>query len=203
MKITTAEFVTSSAAVSQLPATVLPEYAFIGRSNVGKSSLINMLVKRKELARTSSTPGKTQTINHFIVNKSWYIADLPGYGFAKVSRKEREKWKKLINGYLAKRKNLVNVFVLVDSRIEPQKSDVEMINRLGKSGIPITILFTKADKLTKTKTALSVQMFFSALSEYWEELPGYVVTSAHDATGRDGVLDLILAKNEHERKMRS
>lgn len=191
MTITTAEFVKSSPQVGQCPRPDKPEFAFIGRSNVGKSSLINMLTGKKDLAKTSAQPGKTQLINHFLINSDWYLVDLPGYGYAKISMSSRKMWQKMINNYLLQRENLLSVFVLVDSRLEPQKIDLEFINFLGENGVPLTIIFTKTDKQTAKKTAESVERFKQALSEYWEELPDILLTSSQNAIGRDEVLDKI------------
>lgn len=191
MIITTAEFVKSSPQVGQCPRPDKPEFAFIGRSNVGKSSLINMLTGKKDLAKTSAQPGKTQLINHFLINSDWYLVDLPGYGYAKISMSSRKMWQKMINNYLLQRENLLSVFVLVDSRLEPQKIDLEFINFLGENGVPLTIIFTKTDKQTAKKTAESVERFKQALSEYWEELPDILLTSSQNANGRDEVLDKI------------
>lgn len=191
MTITTAEFVKSSPQVGQCPRPDKPEFAFIGRSNVGKSSLINMLTAKKDLAKTSAQPGKTQLINHFLINSDWYLVDLPGYGYAKISMSSRKMWQKMINNYLLQRENLLSVFVLVDSRLEPQKIDLEFINFLGENGVPLTIIFTKTDKQTAKKTAESVERFKQALSEYWEELPDILLTSSQNANGRDEVLDKI------------
>ncbi|MGM9820868.1 MAG: ribosome biogenesis GTP-binding protein YihA/YsxC [Candidatus Onthomorpha sp.] len=191
MTITTAEFVKSSPQVGQCPRPDKPEFAFIGRSNVGKSSLINMLTGKKDLAKTSAQPGKTQLINHFLINSDWYLVDLPGYGYAKISMSSRKMWQKMINNYLLQRENLLSVFVLVDSRLEPQKIDLEFINFLGENGVPLTIIFTKTDKQTAKKTAESVERFKQALSEYWEELPDILLTSSQNANGRDEVLDKI------------
>lgn len=191
MVITTAEFVKSSPQVGQCPRPDKPEFAFIGRSNVGKSSLINMLTGKKDLAKTSAQPGKTQLINHFLINSDWYLVDLPGYGYAKISMSSRKMWQKMINNYLLQRENLLSVFVLVDSRLEPQNIDLEFINFLGENGVPLTIIFTKTDKQTAKKTAESVERFKQALSEYWEELPDILLTSSQNANGRDEVLDKI------------
>lgn len=177
--------------VGMCPKDTKPEYAFIGRSNVGKSSLINMLTNNKRLAKTSSTPGKTLLINHFIINKEWYLVDLPGYGFAKRSKKEVDKLDQMIRGYILQREQLVNVFVLVDIRLEPQKIDLEFIEWLGLSGIPFSILFTKADKLTANKANQAVETYRQKLMETWEELPPMFVTSAEKKTGRSEVLDYI------------
>lgn len=191
MIVKTAEFVKSSPQVGLCPKADKPEFAFIGRSNVGKSSLINMLTDKKDLAKTSSQPGKTQLINHFLINSEWYLVDLPGYGYAKISMSNRKQWQKMINEYLLQRENLLSVFVLVDSRLEPQKIDLEFINFLGENAVPLTIIFTKTDKQTAKKTAESVERFKQALSEYWEELPDILQTSSQNSNGRDEVLDKI------------
>lgn len=191
MKIKSAEFVKSSAKDNDCPEEKFPEYAFIGRSNVGKSSLINLLTERKKLAKTSSTPGKTQLINHFVINETWYLVDLPGYGWARVSKTAKAEWKKMIDGYLRNRTNLTSVFVLVDIRHDPQKIDLEFINWLGEEGIPFSIVFTKADKLGKTQTQSSIATYNKKLKESWEELPQMFVTSAEDKVGREEVLEFI------------
>lgn len=191
MEITSAEFVMSNTAMDKLPAANIPEFAFIGRSNVGKSSLINMLVRNKGLAKTSSTPGKTQTINHFIINKSWYLVDLPGYGFAKTSKDNRSAWELMIKKYFLERKNLLVVFVLVDIRVPPQKSDIEMINMLGENNISVAVAFTKTDKLTKSKMYNQLKAFNDVLLSHWEELPEEFVTSAETANGRKEILHFI------------
>lgn len=191
MILKTAEFVKSSQYLEQCPQPDMPEFAFIGRSNVGKSSLINMLVDKKDLAKTSSQPGKTQLINHFIINKEWYLVDLPGYGYAKTSMENRKKWRKMIEDYLLKRVNLLTVFVLVDSRLEPQKIDLEFINFLGENQVPITLIFTKIDKQSAKKTEESLERFKESLSEYWEELPEIILTSSEKRVGRDEVLETI------------
>lgn len=191
MKITSAEFVCSNSDYKKCPVTELPEFAFIGRSNVGKSSLINSLTGKKGLAKTSSTPGKTQLINHFIINNAWYLVDLPGYGYAKVSQTERKKWEKMISDYLANRENLFCTFVLVDSRLEPQQIDIEFINFLGESGIPFAIIFTKTDKLTKNELSKSLAQYKKKLLDWWEELPPLFVTSAESGTGKEEVLDYV------------
>ncbi|MEM9390956.1 MAG: ribosome biogenesis GTP-binding protein YihA/YsxC [Bacteroidota bacterium] len=191
MNIIKSEFVTSSANISQCPKEELPEFAFIGRSNVGKSSLINMLTDRKALAKVSSKPGKTQLINHFIINESWYLVDLPGYGWAKVAKTEKAKWGVMIHDYLLERQGLVNLFVLVDSRLEPQKIDVEFINWLGEKQIPFAIVFTKADKQSKNKTESNIAKYRRFLKNYWEELPPIFTTSSFKKEGRDEVLNFI------------
>ncbi len=177
--------------VSMCPQDNKPEYAFIGRSNVGKSSLINMLTNNRKLAKTSSMPGKTILINHFIINKEWYLVDLPGYGYAKRSKKEQVKLEQMIRGYILGREQLVNVFVLVDVRLEPQAIDLEFINWLGMSSIPFSLVFTKADKLTANKVRQQVQAYVNKMLETWEEMPPYFVTSSEKAVGRDEVLDYI------------
>lgn len=172
----------------QLPDPDKAEVAFIGRSNVGKSSLINMLLNRKDLAHTSSQPGKTQTVNHYLINSSWYLVDLPGYGFAKVSRTTRESWEKLLNAYLKLRENLLCLFVLVDVRIPPQESDIGFINRLGQEQIPIVIVFTKADKAGREDMQHNMNAFRETLLQDWEELPPCFITSAVKGQGRDELL---------------
>jgi GTP-binding protein len=191
MEITQAEFVQGSTDYVNCPDTRKPEYAFIGRSNVGKSSLINMLTGRPGLAKTSQHPGKTQQINHFIVNDTWYLVDLPGYGYAKVSQKERAKWEKMIRDYLLKRENLHCVFVLIDSRHEAQKSDLDFMRWLAENGVPFSILFTKTDKQSKTRTQTLVEAYKARLLEEWEELPPYFLTSAETRDGRDEALSYI------------
>ena len=177
--------------VSMCPQDNKPEYAFIGRSNVGKSSLINMLTNNKKLAKTSATPGKTLLINHFIINNEWYLVDLPGYGFAKRSKKEIAKLDQMINGYILQRQQLVNVFLLVDVRLEPQNVDLDFINFLGTSSVPFAIVFTKADKLSATKVRQNVAAYKKVLSETWEDIPPMFVTSSEKKQGREEVLDYI------------
>ena len=191
MEIKKAEFTLSSPMVSMCPKDTKPEYAFIGRSNVGKSSLINMLTNNKKLAKTSATPGKTLLINHFIINNEWYLVDLPGYGYAKRSKKEITRLEQMIQGYILQREQLVNVFVLIDVRLEAQKIDLEFIQWLGESSIPFAIVFTKADKLTANKVNANVEAYKKVLLETWEELPPIFVTSAEKKQGRDEVLDYI------------
>ncbi|MBP5277365.1 MAG: YihA family ribosome biogenesis GTP-binding protein [Prevotella sp.] len=191
MEIKKAEFVISSPTVQQCPADTKPEYAFIGRSNVGKSSLINMLCNHKGLAKTSSTPGKTLLINHFIINNEWYLVDLPGYGYAKQSKKTRAKLEQMISSYILQRKQLINVFVLIDIRHDPQTIDVEFINWLGQSSIPFSIVFTKADKLGPQRCTANAASYMKKLEETWEELPPYFITSAEKKIGRSEVLDYI------------
>ncbi|HPD53500.1 MAG: ribosome biogenesis GTP-binding protein YihA/YsxC [Bacteroidota bacterium] len=188
-----AEFIVSNTSVAKCPAADRPEFAFIGRSNVGKSSLINMLTVRKGLAKTSATPGKTQLINHFLVNNAWYLVDLPGYGYARTSQSTKAGWDKMIRDYLLKRENLMTVFVLVDVRHEPQKIDVEFINWLGEQGVPFCIVFTKADKLSKQQVIRSVESYKRTLRTTWEELPMLFITSAQMRNGREEILDYILS----------
>ena len=196
MLIKTAQYLQSNINVDKLPKADKPEYAFIGRSNVGKSSLINMLTGNSKLAKLSSTPGKTITINHFIINNEWYLVDLPGYGFAKRSQKDREMWKKMLDAYIMGRQNLVTTFVLVDSRIEPQKIDLEFMANLGENGVPFVIVFTKADKLGSGQLAANIEAYKKRLLEEWEELPTMIVTSSEKKTGRDEVLGLIEKYNK-------
>jgi len=191
MKITKAEFITSSSEVSQCPPEQIPEYAFIGRSNVGKSSLINMLVDRKKLAKTSSTPGKTRLINHFKINHEWFLCDLPGYGYAKVSKKERGTFSKMIEKYATQRANLVCFFVLVDARHKPQQLDLDFIEWLGDSNLPFVIVLTKVDKVSQTVKSTNLLLLKNELSKSWEELPLIFETSAEKKTGRDEVLGFI------------
>jgi GTP-binding protein len=185
------------------PKDTKPEYAFIGRSNVGKSSLINMLTNNRKLAKTSSTPGKTLLINHFIINKEWYLVDLPGYGYAKRSKKEVDRLDQMIRGYILQREQLVNVFVLVDIRLEPQKIDLDFIEWLGLSSVPFSIVFTKADKLTPNKARQAVEAYSKTLAQTWEELPPMFVTSAEKKEGRDALLDYIdqINKSVHDADM--
>lgn len=195
MKIKSADFVVSNSTYAKCPEHNLPEYAFIGRSNVGKSSLINMLSGRKGLAMTSATPGKTMLINHFLINGEWYLVDLPGYGYAKRAKSELHKLSLLIRGYIAKRELLTNLFVLIDSRLEPQKIDLEFIEWLGLNGVPFSIVFTKADKLKKGELARNVQTFMASLSEQWEEMPPYFISSSEKGTGREEILGYIESIN--------
>ncbi len=191
MIIKSANFITSSAKISQVPKPDLPEYAFIGRSNVGKSSLINMLTGFSKLAKISSTPGKTQTINHFLINDMWYLADLPGYGYAKVSKKMRETFASLIKKYILKRENLMNLFVLIDSRHSPIASDLEFIDFLGTNMVPFSIVFTKADKPKETELKKVLAEYDKSLMETWEELPPRFVSSAISKRGREDILNYI------------
>jgi GTP-binding protein len=191
MVIRSASFVTSSARISQLPAPDYPEYAFIGRSNVGKSSLINMLVSRKGLAKISGSPGKTQTINHFLINESWYLVDLPGYGYARVSQKMRDQWDKLFTSYVTLRENLILLFVLIDARHEPMASDLAFMERLALNGVPFARVFTKTDKLSGTAAEKNRALHDSVMLRTWESLPPTFVTSAVKAEGRDELLGYI------------
>ncbi|MGN6163088.1 MAG: ribosome biogenesis GTP-binding protein YihA/YsxC [Flavisolibacter sp.] len=195
MEITKAEYLISSPSVDKCPKPDKPEYAFIGRSNVGKSSLINMLSNKKDLAKVSSSPGKTQMINHFLIaaadKKEWYLVDLPGYGYARRSIKQRTSWQKMIEGYIQKRENLVSLFVLIDSRLQPQKIDLEFINQLGEWQIPFALVFTKSDKSTQRETANNVNDFLKEMLKTWEEAPTYFVTSAVKKTGSKQILKFI------------
>ncbi|MFP5155844.1 ribosome biogenesis GTP-binding protein YihA/YsxC [Phocaeicola plebeius] len=191
MDITSAEFVVSNSRADMCPQTHLPEYAFIGRSNVGKSSLINMLTKNPKLAMTSATPGKTLLINHFLINKEWYLVDLPGYGYAQRGKKMMEKIQKLIEYYVLERKQMTCLFVLIDSRLEPQRIDLEFIEWLGENGIPFALIFTKADKQSVGKTKASVNRFLNTLKEQWEELPPHFISSSENKTGRQEILNYI------------
>ena len=191
MVIKSAEFVISNSRVEKCPTTGLPEYAFIGRSNVGKSSLINMLTARKGLAMTSQKPGKTQLINHFIINDAWYLIDLPGYGYARLGKDSRDSLRRMIEDYVLERKELVLLFVLLDCRHDPQKIDLEFIQWLGEEGVPFALVFTKADKLSKGRLAANVESYKAKLREEWEELPPIFVTSSEERMGRDELLDYI------------
>jgi GTP-binding protein len=191
MQIKSAEFLMSNSEVAKCPKDRLPEYAFIGRSNVGKSSLINMLMQRKSLAKTSGRPGKTQLINHFLVNKNWYLVDLPGYGYARVSKSSKKVFQKFITNYFEKREQMVLAFVLVDCRHEPQPIDLEFMQWMGESGIPFNIIFTKADKLKPKALERNIAAYTEKMLEAWEEMPHYFVTSASDSTGREKVLNYI------------
>ena len=195
MDIKKAEFVVSAPMVSMCPQDTKPEYAFIGRSNVGKSSLINMLTNHKGLAKTSATPGKTLLINHFIINNEWYLVDLPGYGYAQRSKKEIQRLDQMIRGYILQRHQLVNVFVLADVRLQPQKIDLEFYQWLGESSIPFSIVFTKADKLSASKVKTNIEAYKKVLLETWEELPPLFITSAQNKQGRDELLDYIESIN--------
>lgn len=191
MEIKSAEFTISSSRADMCPKSDIPEYAFIGRSNVGKSSLINMLTKNPKLAMTSSTPGKTLLINHFLINKEWFLVDLPGYGFALRGKKMMEKIKNLIEYYVLEREQLTCLFVLIDSRHEPQKIDLEFIEWLGENCVPFAIIFTKADKQSVGKTRQNVNNYLNKLKEQWEELPPHFVSSSENGTGRQEILEYI------------
>lgn len=198
MNINEAKFVTSSVEVSKCPNTGKKEYAFIGRSNVGKSSLINMLTGIKGLAMTSSMPGKTQCINHFIINNSWYVVDLPGYGYARCGKEARERLRQMIEEYVTRREEMYMLFVLVDSRHAPQKIDIEFIRWLGENGIPFSIVFTKADKLGKVRLEENIAFYKTTLLEEWEELPPIFITSSENKRGREEILDYIDTINKME-----
>ncbi len=200
MKITSAEFVISNSDVNKCPQTGLPEYAFIGRSNVGKSSLINMLTNNKKLAMTSSTPGKTLLINHFLINKQWYLVDLPGYGYANRSKKGVADIQSVIGSYLEQRMEMTCLFVLIDSRHEPQKIDMNFMTWLGENQVPFAIVFTKADKQSKLRTHVNVNAYLEQLREHWEELPPYFITSALNGDGREELLAYIDAINTDLKK---
>ena len=191
MEITSAEFVISNTDVKKCPPGIFPEYAFIGRSNVGKSSLINMMTGRKGLAMTSATPGKTMLINHFLINQSWYLVDLPGYGYARRGQKGKDQIRTIIEDYILEREQMTNLFVLIDSRLEPQKIDLEFMEWLGENGIPFSIIFTKADKLKGGRLKMNINNYLRELSKEWEELPPYFVSSSENRTGRTEILDYI------------
>ncbi len=196
MDITKAKYIISSPTVGGCPKPDMPEYAFIGRSNVGKSSLINMLTNQSKLAKTSNTPGKTQLINHFLINESFYIVDLPGYGFAKVSQNTRATWEKMIENYLKERTNLVTVFVLIDSRHEPQNLDLAFLRKLGEWGVPFNVIFTKADKSTQREAAKNARYFIEAMKKEWEFIPRSFMTSAIKFLGRKDILGYIDELNQ-------
>ncbi len=196
MIIRDARFLTSNTRVDLCPAPDRPEYAFIGRSNVGKSSLINMLTGRSGLAKTSASPGKTQLINHFLINEQWYLVDLPGYGYAKVSKTSRAEWQKMINAYLQRRENLACVCVLLDSRHEPQASDLEFMAALGEMGVPFVMVFTKTDKQSASQTRTLIAAYLAKMAESWDELPRHFVTSASTGAGRDELLGFIADVNQ-------
>lgn len=191
MKINNASFVVSNSSVNKCPSDKLPEYAFIGRSNVGKSSLINMLTNHKNLAKTSNKPGKTQLINHFIINKDWFLVDLPGYGYAKVSKKTRSKFQGLIYDYFSKRLQLVCTFVLIDSRHDAQTIDLEFMQFLGENAIPFCIVFTKSDKLSKTQIQKNITQYKKSMLQYWEVMPTFFISSAVDKNGKEDILSFI------------
>lgn len=196
MQVTSAKFKVSNTDVAKCPADQMHEYAFIGRSNVGKSSLINMLTGKRKLAMTSATPGKTTLINHFIINDSWYIVDLPGYGYARRSKSEREKLERIISSYILGRPQMTSLFVLVDSRHKPQKIDMEFMEWLGENGVPFAIVFTKLDKLSRTAGAANIEAYKQELLQQWEELPPIFVTSSETGQGREELLDYIEQLNQ-------
>lgn len=196
MEITSAEFVISNTDVKKCPAGTFPEYAFIGRSNVGKSSLINMLTARKGLAMTSATPGKTMLINHFLINKNWYLVDLPGYGYARRGQKGKDQIRTIIEDYILEREQMTNLFLLIDSRLEPQKIDLKFMEWLGENGIPFSIIFTKADKLKSGRLKMNINAYLRELSKQWEELPPYFISSSENRTGRTEILDYIESINK-------
>ena len=196
MKIKSATFVISNTDVNRCPAENRPEYAFNGRSNVGKSSLINMLTQNRKLAMTSATPGKTLLINHFLINDEWYLVDLPGYGYAKRDKKQQAKLTQIISNYILNRTNLTNLFVLIDSRLEPQRIDLEFIEWLGENGTPFSIIFTKSDKLKKGELKRNVDQFLNTLREQWEELPPHFISSAEKGFGKEEILDYIDSINK-------
>jgi len=196
MIVKSADFICSNTQISKLPTPTKPEYAFIGRSNVGKSSLINMITGKKGLAKTSQTPGKTQLINHFLINENWYIVDLPGYGYARISKSKKEDWNKFIRNYLEKRENLQCVFILIDSRLEPQKIDLDFCASLGERGIPFVIAFTKADKQGKVKTDQNITKFRKEMLAWFEEVPRHFVTSAELQDGKEEILNFIHEINQ-------
>ena len=196
MEIISAEFVISNTDVKKCPAVTFHEYAFIGRSNVGKSSLINMLTARKGLAMTSATPGKTMLINHFLINKNWYLVDLPGYGYARRGQKGKDQIRTIIEDYILEREQMTNLFLLIDSRLEPQKIDLEFMEWLGENGIPFSIIFTKADKLKSGRLKMNINAYLRELSKQWEELPPYFISSSENRTGRTEILDYIESINK-------
>ena len=196
MEITSAEFVISNTDVKKCPSGTFPEYAFIGRSNVGKSSLINMLTGRKGLAMTSATPGKTMLINHFLINKNWYIVDLPGYGYARRGQKGKSQIQRIIEDYILEREQMTNLFLLIDSRLEPQVIDIEFMGWLGEHGVPFSIVFTKGDKLKGGRLNTNIQQYLKKLKEQWEELPPYFVTSSENRMGKKELLDYIESINK-------
>ncbi|MBJ7880771.1 ribosome biogenesis GTP-binding protein YihA/YsxC [Gelidibacter salicanalis] len=200
--IKTAEFIMSNSEVNKCPKDTLPEYAFIGRSNVGKSSLINMLTNHKNLAKTSGRPGKTQLINHFLINKNWFLVDLPGYGYARVSKSSKKKFQQFITDFFEKRQQLVAAFVLIDLRHEPQKIDLEFMEYMGESGIPFSIVFTKADKLKPKAIERNAVAYMQELLKTWEETPNYFITSSTSAVGRDEVLQFIDETNQEINALR-
>lgn len=196
MKIKSAEFVISNTQVEGCPRPTLPEYAFIGRSNVGKSSLINRLTQRLKLAKTSSKPGKTQLINHFLINKEWYLVDLPGYGYAKASKDQRKELHRVINSYIGGRPNLMSLMLLIDIRLEPQKADIEFLNWLGENQVPFVIIFTKCDKLTSNQIQSNLAAYKKFLRESWEQLPQLFLSSSETGFGSDEILEFIEETNK-------
>ncbi|MDA3816044.1 MAG: ribosome biogenesis GTP-binding protein YihA/YsxC [Prolixibacteraceae bacterium] len=200
MNIKDARFVVSNTEISKCPKSDWPEYAFIGRSNVGKSSLINMLTNKKKLAMISGTPGKTRLINHFIINGNWYLVDLPGYGYAKISKNERKKWELMIRSYLLKRKNLLGVFVLIDARLEPQNSDLEFMQWLGESQVPFVMVFTKVDKISGAEQKVYQDKYAEKMLETWAEVPLMFESSAETGLGRDDILSFIEEINKGQAK---
>jgi len=201
MEIKEARFIVSNSSVEKCPNPDKPEYAFIGRSNVGKSSLINMLTNKKSLAKTSGTPGKTQLINHFIINNEWYLVDLPGYGYAKVPKKEKVKWEQFLRRYILKRENLYCVFVLIDARHKAQLVDLKFMEWLGVSEIPFSIIFTKTDKLRPEELEANLKAYEEKLFETWETMPGYFISSAETGEGKDKILDFIESVNHPEEEL--
>lgn len=197
MEIKEAQFIVSNSNVAKCPAPDRPEYAFIGRSNVGKSSLINMISNKKTLAKISGKPGKTRLINHFLINKEWYLVDLPGYGYAKVPKAERIKWEQLLKRYILKRENLYCLFVLIDSRHEAQKVDLDFMEWLGISGIPFSIIFTKTDKLKPAELEANLKAYEEKMFETWETMPGYFASSAETGAGKDEILEFIEEVNQN------
>lgn len=191
MKINSSDFLASSPSYTKCPKPTMPEYAFVGRSNVGKSSLINMLLEKKQLAKTSQTPGKTQLINHFIINSNWYLVDLPGYGFAKLAKSKRSEFSKLIRDYVEFRENLICLFVLIDSRHKPQQNDLQFMQWLGERQIPFAMIFTKTDKLTKGKLSDNIEDYKKTMLEQWNSLPEIFITSSELKTGREEILSYI------------
>lgn len=199
MHISSAKFIKSATDIKQCPPETLPEYAFLGRSNVGKSSLINMLTSTRNMAKTSSTPGKTQLINHFLINDSWYIVDLPGYGYARAAKTQRTIWNEFIHQYLTKRENMVNLFLLIDSRHPLQKIDAEAIEFLGENQVPFSLVFTKIDKLKKTEVFRNIENIKKELHKTWEELPMMFLSSSETRLGRDSILDYIEELNKTQK----
>jgi len=196
MRIKETRFITSSTGIHKCPPPDLPEYAFIGRSNVGKSSLLNMITDRKKLAKISSTPGKTQLINHFIINEEWYLVDLPGYGYARISVNKKQSWEKMIRDYIFKRNNLMSLFLLIDSRISPQQIDLNFIDLLGINQVPFVIVFTKSDKLSKPQLESNLTSYKKQLLNSWEDLPEIIVSSSTNKTGREEILSYIGKNNK-------